>query len=79
MVWLALVGIFNAVIGLYYYLNVLKIVYVNEPIEKAKFPKPSLSWKVAMVVCVAGILLLGFWYGPFYAYAQGVTASLWVY
>lgn len=79
LVWLALVGIFNAVIGLYYYLNVLKIVYVNEPIDKAKLPGPSLSWKVAMAVCVAGILLLGFWYGPFYAYAQGVTASLWVY
>lgn len=79
MVWLALVGIFNAIIGLYYYLTILKTIYVNEPIEKGKLPKPSFSWKIAMAVCVAGIILLGFWYGPFYSYAQGVTSSLWLY
>ncbi|MHB8818510.1 MAG: NADH-quinone oxidoreductase subunit N, partial [Bellilinea sp.] len=79
LVWLALVGIFNAIIGLYYYLVVLKTIYVNEPIEKEKLPKASLSWRLAMAVCVLGILLLGFWFGPFYSYAQGVTSSLWFY
>lgn len=79
MLWLALVGIFNAIIGLYYYLTVLKTIYVNEPIEKEKLPKAALSWRLALAVCVAGILLLGFWFGPFYSYAQGVTSSLWLY
>ena len=79
MIWLALVGIFNAIIGLYYYLVVLKTIYVNEPIQKEKLPLPSVSWRVAMAVCVAGILILGFLYGPFYAYAQSVASAIWAY
>ena len=39
MIWLALVGIFNAIIGLYYYLVVLKTVYVNEPTDTSRLPK----------------------------------------
>lgn len=79
MIWLALVGIFNAIIGLYYYLVVLKTIYVNEPIEQKKLPQPALSWRLAMAVCVAGILILGFLYGPFYTYAQSIATAIWAY
>jgi len=79
MIWLALVGIFNAIIGLYYYLMVLKTIYVNEPIQKEKLPQPSVSWRVAMAVCVAGILILGFLYGPFYGFAQSIASAIWIY
>ena len=79
MVWLVLVGIFNAIIGLYYYLMVLKTIYVNEPSDTAKLPKAAVAWRVALAICVVGILALGFWFGPFYSYAQSAAASIWIY
>ena len=79
MVWLALVGIFNAIIGLYYYLMVLKTIYVNEPADTARLPKAAIAWRVALTICVVGILVLGFWFGPFYSLAQGAAASIWIY
>jgi NADH-quinone oxidoreductase subunit N len=79
MVWLALVGIFNAIIGLYYYLNVLKIIYVNEPTEPARLPQAALGWRIALAVCVMGILVVGFWFSPFYSAAQSAAASIWMH
>jgi NADH-quinone oxidoreductase subunit N len=79
MIWLALVGIFNAIIGLYYYLVILKTVYVNEPTVSARLPRANFSWQVALGICVLGILVLGFWFQPFYNFAQNVAASIWIY
>ena len=79
MIWLALVGIFNAIIGLYYYLVILKTVYVNEPTDSARLPKANLSWQLALGICVLGILVLGFWFQPFYSFAQNVAASIRIY
>jgi NADH-quinone oxidoreductase subunit N len=79
MVWLALVGIFNAIIGLYYYLVVLKNIYAYEPVEKGRLAGPTFSWKLALALCVIGIIVIGVWFSPFYSFAQGVTSSIWVY
>ena len=78
MVWLAIVGIFNAVVGLYYYLIVLKTMYLDQPEDKhALLPAPT-SWKIAIGVCIAGILVLGVWFAPWYNLAQTAAAALWV-
>jgi len=79
MVWLALVGIFNAIIGLYYYLVVLKNIYAYEPVEKGRLAGPAFSWKLALALCVIGIIVIGVWFSPFYSFAQGVTSSIWIY
>jgi len=79
LVWLALVGIFNAIIGLYYYLAVLKTIYVNEPVNANRLPKANLAWQVALAVCVISILVLGFWFSPFYSAAQGAASAIWIH
>ena len=40
LIWLAVIGVFNSIIGLYYYLTVLKYVYLYPPPEEVK-PYPS--------------------------------------
>lgn len=56
---LVLIALINTIISLYYYLLVVKAMFIsNEESTVAKF-NSSLSERVAMWICVAGILLLG--------------------
>ena len=79
MLWLALVGILNSVIGLYYYLTVLKVVYTYRSEEEAR---PMLSvpgWKVALVLCLVGIVTLGVVMAPFYNLSTAAATAFGVY
>lgn len=56
---LVLIALINTIISLYYYLLVVKAMFISdEESTVAKF-NGSLSERVAMWICVAGILLLG--------------------
>jgi NADH-quinone oxidoreductase subunit N len=57
--WLAFVGILNSIIGLYYYLIVLKIVYLHPSPEGAPTESLTAPWAIALGLCVMGILALG--------------------
>ena len=76
-VWLAVIGIINAAIGLYYYLVVLKVAYLYRSEEENK-PVTSLSgWKLALVVSVAAILVLGVIFAPWYSLATQAAGGFW--
>lgn len=56
---LVLIALLNTIISLYYYLLVVKSMFINpndRPIEKVK---SDVSARIGLIVCVAGILLLG--------------------
>lgn len=56
---LVLIALLNTIISLYYYLLVVKAMFINpcdQPIEKVK---SGTSARMGLVICVAGILLLG--------------------
>jgi NADH-quinone oxidoreductase subunit N len=79
MLWLALVGILNSIIALYYYLTVLKVVYTYRSEEEAR---PMLSvpgWKVALVLCLVGIVTLGVVMAPFYNLSTAAATAFGVY
>ncbi len=51
MLWLAIVGIVTAIIGLYYYLNVVKVMYFDEPeegVELAPQRDGLLRWTLSL-------------------------------
>jgi NADH-quinone oxidoreductase subunit N len=73
LTWLAIVGVLNSVVGLYYYLMVLRVIYQHPIDESLFFPETSSGWKVSMIVACAGILLLGTLAAPWYNLA--VTAA----
>ncbi|EEO28180.1 NADH-quinone oxidoreductase subunit NuoN [Oxalobacter paraformigenes] len=63
MFWLAVVGIFFAVVGAFYYLRVIKLMYFDEPADGRKIRAP---WDMAAALGINGmlILLLGILPGP---------------
>ena len=69
---LLIVGLINIVISMYYYLIVVKKMYINEPTDSSPIPT-SLPIKVAVYVGVAGTLLLGIYPGPFIDWAVDAT------
>jgi len=69
---LLIVGLINIVISLYYYLIVVKKMYINEPTD----PTPltvSAPLKTVIYVSIAGTLLLGIYPKPFIDWAVSAT------
>jgi NADH-quinone oxidoreductase subunit N len=62
--WLALIGAAAVVISLYYYLLLVKTMYVDPPVDASPIPV-SLPIRVALIACIAGMLGMGIWQGPF--------------
>jgi NADH-quinone oxidoreductase subunit N len=78
-IWLAIVGVLNSIVGLYYYLNVLKYVYLYrmENQDEDQHPVPvSRPVMVALIVLATGILLLGTVFGPWFGFAAQAAAAL---
>ena len=57
---LAIVGAAAVVISLYYYLLLVKTMYIDPPIDSTPIPV-SLSVKIALGACVVGMLGVGIW------------------
>jgi NADH-quinone oxidoreductase subunit N len=75
-VWLAVVGVLNSIVGLYYYLTVLKVVYLYRS-DKDEVPVPlPASYCIALTVLTLGILLLGTLFTPWYNWSMAIASSL---
>ena len=69
---LLIVGLVNIVISMYYYLIVVKKMYINEPTDPSPITTP-LPIKLAVYVGIAGTLILGIYPGPFIDWAVDAT------
>jgi NADH-quinone oxidoreductase subunit N len=75
MIWLVAVGAVNVVISMYYYLCVIKAMYVHEP--KSEEPVTlALPLKVALIACVVLIMVIGIFQGPFVDATMSVARAL---
>ena len=74
MVWLAVVGVLNSIIGLYYYLTVLKVVYLYRSEDEDKPIPVSRPYLLALGILSVGIIIVGVVIAPFFA-LSGVAAS----
>jgi NADH-quinone oxidoreductase subunit N len=65
MLWLSIVGVVFAIIGLYYYLHVIKVVYFDKPTEGSVLAaKPDISLRVVLSLNALALLALGLYWGP---------------
>jgi len=64
LVWLAFVAAVNIVISLYYYLMVVKRLYVDHPRISSPIPV-SLPMRLILWLALAGIVGIGIFQGPF--------------
>ncbi len=63
-VWLAVAAALNSVVALFYYVKVIKTMYLD-PVPAGAAPIPaSGSLRLALVLCAAGLLIAGFLPGP---------------
>ena len=77
--WLVIIGVLNSIIGLYYYLTVLKYVYLyrlegeNEAAQPITVSRPFV---IAMVVLTVGIVLIGAFFAPWFGFSSNAAMSL---
>ncbi|WP_447978945.1 NADH-quinone oxidoreductase subunit N [Candidatus Nitrospira bockiana] len=69
---LIVVGLANVVISMYYYLVIVKKMYINEPIDKSPL-KISPAMRTVIYVGLAGTLILGIYPKPFIEWAVAAT------
>ena len=71
--WLAMVGAVFAIIGLYYYLRVVKVMYFDKPVEGTEVRlQGDVSVRLVLSLNVLALLVLGFAWGPLFGWCQRV-------
>jgi len=75
-IWLAFIGVINSIFGLYYYLTVLKVVYLYRS-DNDNQPIPiSRPYALALGILSFGIILIGTFFGPWYNWAATAVSSI---
>ena len=73
--WLAVAGMVNSVISAYYYLRVVKVMYLREPSEDSRL-KPDAATGVALAATAAATLAFGIYPTPFIELARSAVGVL---
>jgi len=76
--WLALIGILNAFIALYYYLNVIKVMYLYRSDEDEVMIPVSRAAKVGLAIGMFGIFYLGVLAGPAFEWTRNAAEAFFV-
>ena len=77
--WLVIVGIINSIVGVYYYLNVMKFVYLYRmPKEdEENHPVPlTRPYAIALTVLVIGVILIGTVFAPWFSWSNAGALNL---
>jgi NADH-quinone oxidoreductase subunit N len=59
--WLVFIAVLNATISLYYYLLVVKAMFINKNEAPLEYFKSDLATRTGLVLSALGIFFLGFW------------------
>ena len=73
--WLALIGILMAFVGLYYYLNIIKVMYLYRSEQDDVAIPVSRAAQVGLVIAVAFIIYLGIQAGPAFELTREAAAA----
>ena len=58
--WLVFIAVLNATVSLYYYLLVVKAMFINKSDTPIPFFKSDVPAKAAMLICMIGLFTVGF-------------------
>ena len=73
--WLAVIAVTMSFVSLYYYLMVIKELYISEPTEEGRLPVPALVSGLTIAL-VVGVFYVGIFPRHLYEAAQGATSIL---
>jgi NADH-quinone oxidoreductase subunit N len=74
MIWLAVAGIINSAISLFYYVRIIKFMYVDRGASEEKLKLPT-SMVAAVAICLAMTVIMGIWPEPFINAAQSAART----
>jgi NADH-quinone oxidoreductase subunit N len=69
-VWLAVIGVLNSAVSLYYYLRIMVSMYFKDPQEDFSWVTMNTATAISIVIALAGVLVMGVVPGPFMALAK---------
>jgi NADH-quinone oxidoreductase subunit N len=78
-VWLVVVGILNSIIGVYYYLNTIKFVYLYRMPNADEENHPVLltrPYAIALVILALGVILVGTLFAPWFSWSNAAALNL---
>jgi NADH-quinone oxidoreductase subunit N len=71
---LALVGVLNSAVSLFYYARIIKAMYLEEALDQRPLPVPALYTGVLVALAVP-LLVLGLYWGPLVSWASQAFAA----
>jgi NADH-quinone oxidoreductase subunit N len=77
--WLVIVGILNSILGVYYYLNAMKYVYLYRMPEQDEENHPvplTRPYAIALAVLVIGVILIGTVFAPWFSWSDAAALNL---
>jgi NADH-quinone oxidoreductase subunit N len=75
-VWLAFIGVLNAIVGLYYYLTVLKVVYLYRSEQEDVPIEVPRIYALGLGLCIVAIVVVGSLSAPWLEWAIQAAGSL---
>jgi NADH-quinone oxidoreductase subunit N len=76
LTWLVIIGVLNSLLALYYYLMVLKYIFVERSEGDEEPLRVPAALNTSMWIAAAGILVLGVFATPWYTLAEQAVAGL---
>jgi len=76
LIWLAVIGVLNSIIGLYYYLTVLKVVYLYRSERDSEPITVPRAYALALGLCAAGVIVIGTVATPWITWATNAAKTL---
>jgi len=73
--FLVLIALINTVISLYYYLLIVKAMYINPNDKPVGYFKSDLFARINFALCLAGIILIGF-FSCIYSFINSTTGAM---
>jgi NADH-quinone oxidoreductase subunit N len=73
---LVVIAVINTLISVYYYLRVVRVLYMDSPVADPGLPPLSSNLGVPVLVCSLGTLLLGLLPGPWLSLARRAALEL---
>ncbi|MFH1626355.1 MAG: NADH-quinone oxidoreductase subunit N [Pseudomonadota bacterium] len=64
-IWLAIIGVMNSLVSVYYYLRVTVMIYMKEPVKELVGLTWTPSMAIALIIAVIGTLLIGIYPSPY--------------
>lgn len=74
LIWLSVAAIINSAISLFYYVRIIKYMYV-EPGETEEKIKAPISMMAAVAVCLIAVIVIGIWPDPFFQACQDAATA----